>query len=387
MSTGKRTLAVVSADGTVPDDVSAPLTRGGFAIRAFPLTVADIPAEVAAVLVVVNDRPDAAVAFTRLCRVEAQSPRPVVWLFDTATVHSAPTGFDSGADVCLVRPVDPDVLLAQVNVLLRSYTELSRVVGRGADRVDLVAKLAKVLRQADADTALARRILSSFPPIEPLTVGQLAAAWVHVPAARGGLNTFGVVPSGDGLRFALCSVGGLGVAGGAALVEAVTRFLLASQTSPVSTVSDASRRVSELALPDAAIVAATVGTINSTGTASVACGGHPAPVFVPADGPAKLWHGVGPFLGQSAGGYSELAGELNPGDRLLLLAGGAAADKRPDVRAAADEHRGGTVSEFVKRISDGVFTPADSDDGYTLLAVGRVERSSGTIPTLTEPER
>jgi DNA-binding response OmpR family regulator len=385
MSTGKRTLAVVSADGTVPDDVSAPLTRGGFAIRAFLLSVADIPAEAVAVLVIVTDRPDAAMAFTRRCRIEAESPRPVVWLFDAAAVHSAPTGFDSGADVCLVRPVDPDVLLAQVNVLLRSYTELSRVFGRGADRVDLAARLSKVLRQSDADTALARRILSQFPQTEPLTVGHLAAAWVHVPAARGGLNTFGVVPCGDGLRFALCSVGGLGVPAGAALVEAVTRHLLAHQTPPVAALADVSRRVGELALPDAAIVAATVGTIDAGGTASVACGGHPAPVFVPADGPAKLWHGVGPFLGQSAAGYGELAGELNVGDRLLLLAGGAAADKRPDVRAAADEHIGGSLSDFVQRVSDGVFTPADADDGWTLLAVGRTEAASGTIPALTEP--
>jgi hypothetical protein len=94
---------------------------------------------------------------------------------------------------------------------------------------------------------------------------------------------------------------------------------------------------------------------------------------------------VGPFLGQSAAGYGELAGELNVGDRLLLLAGGAAADKRPDVRAAADEHIGGSLSDFVQRVSDGVFTPADADDGWTLLAVGRTEAASGTIPALTEP--
>jgi CheY-like chemotaxis protein len=387
MSTGKRTLAVVSADGTVPDDVSAPLTRGGFAIRAFLLSVADVPPDAVAVLVVVNDRTDAAVAFTRRCRIEAQSPRPVVWLFAAAAVHSAPTGFDSGADVCLVRPVDPDVLLAQVNVLLRSYSELSRVVGRGADQVDLAARLTKVLRQSDSDAALARGILTHFPPVEPLAVGQLAAGWVHVPAARGGLNTFGVVPAGDGLRFALCSIGGLNVPTGAALVEAVTRFLLTPHVSPVSALADASRRVGELALPEAAIVAATVGTVTATGIASVGCGGHPPPVFVPTDGPAKLWHGVGPFLGQSAGGYSELTGELTPGDRLLLLAGGAAADKRPDVRAAADEYPGGTLSEFVQRVSDGVFTPADADDGWTLLSVGRAGESSGTIPALTEPER
>jgi CheY-like chemotaxis protein len=373
MSTGKRTLAVVSADGAVPDDVSAPLTRGGFALRPFLLSVAEIPAEAAAVLVIVNDRPDAAVAFTRRCRVEAQSPRPVVWLFATTAVHSAPTGFDSGADVCLVRPVDPDVLLAQVSVLLRSYTELSRVVGRGADRVDLAARLAKVLRQSDADTALARQIVATFPPTEPLTVGHLAAAWVHVPAARGGLNTFGVMPSGDGLRFALCSVGGLGVPAGAALVEAVTRAMLALQISPVSALTDVSRRVGELSLPEAAIVAATVGVVDGSGTASVACGGHPAPVFVPADGPAKLWHGVGPFLGQSSAGYGELSGELNVGDRLLLLAGGAAADKRPDVRAAADDHPGGTLSEFVQQVADAVFTPTDADDGWTLLAVGQAD--------------
>lgn len=127
----------------------------------------------------------------------------------------------------------------------------------------------------------------------------------------------------------------------------------------------------QLGLPDTALLAATVGQVDASGKVVVACGGHPPPVFVPADGPARLWHGVGAFLGQADSGYTELSGELTAGERVLLLAGGAAADKRPDVRAAADDHIGKPLGEFVRGVAGAVFTPDDADDGWTLLGVGR----------------
>jgi hypothetical protein len=71
----------------------------------------------------------------------------------------------------------------------------------------------------------------------------------------------------------------------------------------------------------------------------------------------------------------------------LLLAGGAAADKRPDVRAAAEEHRGGSLAEFVAKVAEVVFSPADRDDGFTLLGIGRTSDSSGKILVPTESER
>jgi len=368
---GKRTVAVVTADGTVPADVADPLARGGFGVWPLRLSATAVPGDAAAVLVLVDSKPEIAAGFTRRCRAEATSPRPVVWLFTLEGVASAPTGFDSGADVCLVRPVDPDILLAQVNVLLRSYTEMSRVVAKKTDALDLNERLAKQFRQSDAESAFARRTLAAFTPKNGVKVGEIEAEWVHVPSTRGGVSTFGMLPTGAGLRFALATVGGLGVAAGAAVVEAVTRHLLTSTGAPAVALTDANRRLRDAGLPETAMLAATVGVIDATGRATVACGGHPPPVFVPAESPAQLWHGVGAFLGHSDGGYSELTGELGVGERLLLLAGGAAADKRPDVRTAVEDKRGGTLGEFVRTVADTVFTGADADDGYTLLAVQR----------------
>ena len=47
-----------------------------------------------------------------------------------------------------------------------------------------------------------------------------------------------------------------------------------------------------------------------------------------------------------------------------------ALENNPDVRAAADEHSGKPLGEFVRSLCESVFTPADAADGYTLLAVG-----------------
>lgn len=53
MGTGKKTVAVVTADREVPTDVAVPLTRHGFAVAAFPFT-ATLPADAVAVLVLVD---------------------------------------------------------------------------------------------------------------------------------------------------------------------------------------------------------------------------------------------------------------------------------------------------------------------------------------------
>ncbi len=386
MATGKKTVAVITTEREVPPDVAGPLTRGGFAVAAFPFTASSLPTDIAAVLVLVDGPPDAAVAFTRRRRVDAVSPRPILWLFAPDAAHAAPTGYDAGADVCLLRPVDADILVAQVNALLRSYSELSRVVAKGGEAVELSERLGKHFRQTEFDTAFARRTLTTFAPEPPVSLVGVEADWVCRPPSRGGVCTCDVVAVGDGLRFVLLTVGGMGVTTGAALAEALARFLSRPGAEPAAALTDANRRVRQLGLPGTAMLAATVGELHATGKVVVACGGHPPPVFVPTAGQAKLWHGVGAFVGQSDAGYSDLTGELQPGERLLLLAGGAAADKRPDVRAAADDHRGKSLNDFVRGVTDAVFTPADADDGYTLLAVGRTADSSGTIAALTEPE-
>lgn len=371
---GKRTLAVVTADGTVPKDVAEPLTRGGFAVR--PHLLADPTERADAILVLVDSRPELAAAFTRRCRADAQFPRPLFWLFAPAAVAAAPTGFDAGADVCLVRPVDPDVLVSQVNALLRTYADLGRVAARGVDAVDLSERLSRAFRQAEADAGIAHAALTAFTPSTPPP----GVAWVHTPTARGGVNTFAVVSFGEHLRFALSAVGGLRSAAGAVLAEGLLRFLLTVQGEPAEVLTEANRRVLDLSLPEVAVVGATMGEVYGSGRAVVACGGLPPPVQAGTNG-AHLWHGGGAFLGQTAGGYSAISGAVADGEHLLLLAGGAAADKRPDVRAAADEQQGRPLDEFVRAVADAVFSPADAEGGYTLLAVGRsVNASVGPDP-------
>jgi hypothetical protein len=368
MGSGKREVAVVSAEGDLPADLVGPLTRGGYVVA--PSSFNSPPhADAVAVLVLATIPGDAATAFTRRRRADAGSPRPFVWLFQPDAAHLATTGLNAGADVCLVRPVDADLLLAQVNALVRMYSDLTRIVAKGTDTAELSERLGRQFRQTDADADFARQTLAAFAAVSPLKSGDCEAAWVHEPPTSRGVHTLAVVPTPAGVRFALVTVGGLSVPTGAALAEALTRHLL-DDVSAGESLTDANRRVRWLGLPDAAVLAATVGEFTPGGV-RVACGGHPPPVLVPTDGSARLWHGAGAFLGQSDAGYSELSGELTAGERLLLLGGGAAADKRPDVRAVADERGTETLGELVKRVAGEVFTPSDAAGGYSLLAVGR----------------
>ncbi len=93
--------------------------------------------------------------------------------------------------------------------------------------------------------------------------------------------------------------------------------------------------------------------------------------MLPAAGPAVVWHGSGPFLATTDGPYFDTPGALHPGDKLVLMAGGAGADRRPDVREMADRHRHLPAAEFAEVVAKELVADAHPDDGFTLLAIER----------------
>jgi DNA-binding NarL/FixJ family response regulator len=369
MASPQAVVRLVAPAGADTADVVDPLAKAGFATQQ-----QDRPPP-AVIVVLVDSAPEGAAALTRRLRADtAASPLPVLWLVSADTLSAAPAGLDAGADACLVRPVDGELLVAQVNALLRTHRHLTRFAAKGADARDLTDRLQKLFRQSEADATLARGTARAFAPREPLGVGAVRAAWSHRPAARGGMGVFDVAAGGDGLRFAVADVGGLGPTGGAVAAQAVVRALLrdVEGATPADALGTANQRLLELNLPDAAVVAAAAGTAHAeSGRVTVACGGLPAPVRVPVAGPAGVWHGSGPFLGVSGAAFFDITGDLAPGEKLVLVAGGAGADRRPDVRALAEAHRHLAVRPFADAVATDLLADAHPDDGFTLLAVER----------------
>lgn len=377
MSSPKSMILVLAPSGADAADLVEPLTTAGFAAECHLIPTSGsgnwVRVRPAVVVVLVPSAPELAAAFTRRLRADTtSSPLPVLWVLTADTLTAATDGLDAGADACLVYPVDGALLVAQVHALLRTHRTLTRFAAKGADTSDLTERLQKLYRTAETDAVLARQALAAFRPRGLVLAGDLVASWYHRPAVRGG-GMFDVRGAADGIRFVLVEVGGLGIAVGAMVATCIVQLILRELTdSPKATLTVAHQRLMELTLPETAVVSAMAGMGSAeTGRVTVACAGLPSPVLVSADGPASVWHGSGPFLGTTGAEFHDISGELKPGEKVVLMAGSAVADRRPDVRAAAETHRALTTQPFADAVANELLADADPDDGFTLMVVDR----------------
>ena len=390
MSSPKSMILVVAPPGANTSSLTEPLSVAGFAVELQPLlspTTGPTPSIVsvegagrrgspvlALVVVTVPSAPQVAAAFTHRLRADRTSSLlPVLWVLTDDTRSATADGLDAGADVCLTQPVDGPLLVAQVNALLRTQSTLTRFVSRGADSQDLTERLQKLYQATKADAALARHAVTAFRPRESVRMGPFVASWHHRPAIHGSGGLFDLWAGTDDIRFLLIEVGGLSAAVGAAVATSVAQLLMRElSASPRAALNVAHRRLTELPLPDAAVVSAMVGVVHTaTGRVTVACGGLPSPVLVPAIGSAGVWQGSGPFLNSPGAEYHDLTGELSPGEKLVVMAGGAVADRRPDVRVAAESQRTLSGQSFAVAVGAELLSSADPDDGFTLMVIER----------------
>lgn len=380
MTVDKPDVLVLAPTGADVADVTEPLRAAGFRVQVAdltphpPLRSGEGGKTPAVVLIAGGSADEGLDAIRRVGADTARSPLPVLWMLDEAAIPAATAGLDAGADVCLVRPAGEELLVAQVNALVRSrHLPPAEAVPDGDTE-----QLQKQFRRVETDAELMRGVASAFRPRSPVQIGTLTAAWDHRPTA--GCGVLDLTAAGGAIRVVLVHVGGLGVVSGAAVAEAVARFLAreVQSNSPSAVLTLANLRLNELALPDAAVLSASVVVVDDSGKVTAACGGSPSPVLVPPDGSAVVWHGSGPFLNAAGGGWFDQTGDLPPGAKLVLLGGGAGADRRPDVRALAETHRGLAAEAFVAAVT-AELNP-DPDDRPTLLAVER----SGTMAQTAE---
>jgi hypothetical protein len=353
---------VTRPDAEIPE-LSTPLRAAGFAV--FVSLTAPVE-EFALAVQLVGETPELAAAFARRLRADrTQAPKPLLWLVNEQTLMSAASGLEAGADACLVRPVDGVLLTAQVQALLRTHENLHRFATKGADAHDLTERLQRAYRTLEADVALARQLPTVLLP-GPVP----GAGWFSLPGASGGASRFDVlgVPGG-GLRWAMVDVGGVGSTSAALFAEAFKGELVRSVLvdPPSIAMNRLNEQVLRLNLPESAIVSAAVGTWDGT-TATVASAGLPPPMLL-TNGAAVVWHGSGPFLGTTATRYSDVGGALHPGDRLVMLSGGAAAERRADLREMLMDGMERTPNQVAKLLADQLLKSADGADGLTVFVL------------------
>lgn len=277
----------------------------------------------------------------------ADTPVGVLWLPHSAT--DIPAALEAGADVAIATPIEPDLLLAQVRALVRSWEHTIRLGGRGVDARLAHDRLRKAFEQADLQAQFAGRILRSFAPENRRISGSSPLRLAHSSGETSGIGTWGhdLWLEADGtVGVLLFDLAGLGPVTGALVASVIHvetirwRAEPDGQTiprSPAEMLHKLNQSLFRLPLPEQVVVSATVAMIAPSGLVRVACAGSPPPVQVPTQGPAEVWVGSGPFLGIADTTFAELSRELGEGERLIFIYGTEAADRRPDVRAASTD--------------------------------------------------
>ncbi|MBN9520392.1 SpoIIE family protein phosphatase [bacterium] len=358
---------LLSAAPAQLEDLRRDLEAGGFAVVGHDLGAAPaVDFAPVAVAVVVAGPVAAAASQTRRWRAElADEFVPVLWLVDRA--DAVPAGLDAGADVCLVQPVEPALLAAQLRALARTRASTARVSTRAAEARLLGDQLRQAFARLDADRDLARRVHRAALPVE-LPAG---VSVCHRPRGRIGADFYDVRRAGDRLAFLVGDVPGRGGATGSLLGLLALRAAFPpgdADLDSAAALARVNRELLALGLDDPPLVALLAGVADGD-SVTVARAGLPAPIWLPADGEAEAWAAPGPFLGTAEATYPALTRTLNPGDRLLIGTDGAGGGDA--LLAAARRHRGVDGAAFVEAVAADVLPAAPDGEDVTLLVVAR----------------
>lgn len=211
---------------------------------------------------------------------------------------------DAGAD-----PLDRDLL-----------TAVGQQAGLALDRAELYEQSASVAH------ALQRSLLAVAPPVD----ARFAVATVYRPGVEmlevGG-DWYDVFLADDGVLSVVVGdvVGrGLGAASAMGQLRSAVRAVAGPDVGPASLLSRLDRFVEQVEAASMATLAYAELDLDN-GLLRYACGGHPPPLLLPADGEATLlWDGrstpLGAFVHPQERGEAEV--QLSPGDRLLLYTDG-----------------------------------------------------------------
>lgn len=290
-----------------------------------------------------------------------------------------------GTDGHVVRPVDPVVLLSQVQALLRVKFLQDRVVQQADEIRQAHAKLRIAYQQIDNELELASRIqrsllprsLPSRPPI------RFAAKFAVSGQVSGDLYDLFEIDD-DVTAFHVSDAMGHGVPAGLITIFAKRSIQPVEAwggRSRILTPSEVLSRLNEdLVRQDLSenpfLTMCYFVLRRSTLSLDYARGGHPYPLLVRADDELVELKSEGSLLGVFETDFPTAHVQLRPGDKLLIytdgIDGGRFRDERPGVaslKACVHEHRHRCIEEMVQRICEDLFPDQRHDDDLTVLGV------------------
>ncbi len=369
----KKSLVLIGATGAeLRAEIAVPLQKAGWVVHS--ATLGDSAKYSAPIAVLAVEQP-VELWGSLTHRLRAESHPKVLWLLDSETLGSATYGLENGADVCLVRPADPELLVAQLDSLWRSRIERDRFAQLDSPSADMAGRLQKVYGQIESEANFARGLLEeiSFTATVPSPSTPIQILGFRSGSGVRGATAFELVRA-PVVGFSLADCTGLGVTACIATALTALKQLTQCDNAPRSALEQLGRVFESQPLPESALLSAGCGMFSDDMKSfHFSLAGIPGPVFLPAIGPARVLTGSGPFLGSPGVSYSESSVEMNPGDRLIFFAGSFVAESRPDIRNAAEGCRASRSGQFAEAIADHLGADGDSGAGFCLIVVERMK--------------
>jgi serine phosphatase RsbU (regulator of sigma subunit) len=388
MRTAPSARILLCSDSRPDNEVQRVLLRAGFAVSAngVPPTTPDA---VAGFDLIVLDGSGQAEAALRLCQTlrlsQGEQFVPILFISDDHSPATRLASLQHGADTYLLRPFDPSELLAQVQALVRIKDRQDRLTEKTEEVHRINKRLQQAYQQIDQELELASRIQASFLPHSLPALPQVRFAVHYHPAARVGGDFYDVFRLDERhFGFFVADAMGHGVPASLLTIFVKKGIKVKDITGnsyrlvpPNEVLQRLNQDLIEQSLSDNPFITMIYLLFNYTdGTLQFSRAGHPFPLYVPHDGPPRLWQCDGTLLGVFQTGYSLRREQLRPRDKLLLYTDGvdgAVSGDQPrgtaSLLACVAEHRALSIGELVPRVAAELFGQNPQKDDLTLLGM------------------
>jgi sigma-B regulation protein RsbU (phosphoserine phosphatase) len=330
--------------------------------------------------------PREAVQFCRHMRTRlADAFVPILFVTDDHSPGARLAGLEGGADTYLLRPFEPQELLAQVRAVLRIKQVHDRLLDKTAEVHRINKRLHQAYQQIDQELELAHRIQMSFMPQTLPEIPRLRFAVHYLLCGRVGGDFYDIFRLDENhVGFYVADAMGHGVPA-SLLAIYVKKSVRAKEIigqqyrllPPNEVLDHLNRDLIDQALSEHPFITMAYVLFNfQTGALRFARAGHPYPLYVPRHGAPRLWEVPGGLLGIFDTSYPTQEHPVQPGDKVLLYSDGidsASFEDHPpgaeSLLACARRHRGLPIQQFLERVTHDLFGRNVPEDDLTLLGM------------------
>ncbi len=373
---------------TSVDDMHQALEKAAFTVQLHLLDESEFPGRTAASLIVIDGSGQTRAALDlceRLRSATSETFVPILYVTADASPGARLACLECGADAYLLRPFDPAELLAQVQALLRIKERHDTLSAKTAEVHRINKRLQAAYQQIDMELDLARRIQESFLPQSLPDLPRVRFAVKYKPCGRVGGDFYDVFRLDEHhLGFYVADAMGHGVPA-SLLTIFVKKGVKAKEISgkdyrlvpPNEVLQRLNRDLIDQALSENPFITIAYVLFNMKDRVlQFSRAGHPYPLYLPREGPPRLWQIEGSLLGVFDTQYRLVSHALQAGDKLLLYTDGmdgAGFDNQPlglpSLVAAAARFRDLSIRDLVDRLALDLFGHGPQTDDLTIFGM------------------